>query len=112
MSDRFPPEVRYAKHRMLAEIGASGQARLCASRFDIDEDDPAACFAAMLLERSGLARARGAPRLALPDARCGDEAYAEVDQALRGSIAALEAVREIVGAGRGRPPLALGALPT
>jgi len=106
VSTRVPPEVRFAKHRLLPEIGPAGQARLSASRFSIDASDPAARFAAELLERSGLERDAEAPQLAIPASTSLDEAFAEVDAATRGAIAAVEEIRAIVGV-RGAP-LTLG----
>jgi isoaspartyl peptidase/L-asparaginase-like protein (Ntn-hydrolase superfamily) len=96
---RFPPEVRFAKHRLLLEIGPAGQARLSASRFSIDVADPAARFAADLLERSGLTQAADAPPVTIATSAQPDEAFLEADAAVRGAIAAVERVRAIVDAG-------------
>ncbi|MBN8615498.1 MAG: hypothetical protein J0L92_33190 [Deltaproteobacteria bacterium] len=96
MSPPIAPEARFAKHRLLAEIGARGQARLSAARFSIDEADEAARFAALLLERSGLVRDEsGTPLVPLPS-RANEPALAIADAAIRGAIAAMQRVREIV----------------
>lgn len=93
------PEVRFAKHRLLPEIGAAGQARLCSSRFAVDESDAAARFAAELLERSGLEKDATATPLTIAPATELDDAFGEVDAALRGALAAVEEIRRLVGVG-------------
>ncbi|MBX7192820.1 MAG: hypothetical protein K1X94_12215 [Sandaracinaceae bacterium] len=91
------PEVRYAKHRLLPEIGPAGQARLCAARYAIDERDPAARYAGELLDRAGLERDTGGAPVVPEPVHAADPALAEVDAAIRGAIAATQRVREIVG---------------
>lgn len=96
MTRPIAPEVRFAKHRLLPEIGPAGQARLSASRFSIDPTDPAARFAAELLERSGLERADDAPRLIVAPANERGSPTSELDAAIRGALAAVEQIRAIV----------------
>lgn len=98
----WPPEVRFAKHRLLPEIGPAGQARLSASHFTLEASDPAAQFAAELLERSGLTRAADGTPLSIAPSREPDAAFSEVDAAVRGAIAAVDEVRRVVGV-RGAP---------
>lgn len=96
--DRIPLEVRFAKHRLLPEIGAAGQARLCAGRFRLDPSDPAAPWAAELLRRSGLVQAPEGEALAIPAAPQGlAPALRVAHDATRAAIAATQRVRELVG---------------
>lgn len=97
MTRSIAPEARFAKHRLLPEIGPRGQERLSATRFASDPNDPAATFAALLLERSGLLRDDGAPPLVVDASRSPREpALVAADDAIRGAITAVQRIREIV----------------
>ncbi|GAB4204370.1 MAG: hypothetical protein OHK0013_19240 [Sandaracinaceae bacterium] len=105
----FPPEVLFAKHRLLAEIGPRGQEALCAARFLVRAEDPIAKEAAEQLARSGL-REHDASDVAAPRTlACPDDLHPPSDpllavafRALAGALLATEHVRAIVGTG-GRP---------
>ena len=96
MSATIAPEARFAKHRLLSEIGPLGQARLSAARFSIDERDEAGRFAALLLERSGLVRDDGGTPLVPVPSRAVEPVLSVADAAIRGAIAAVQRVREVV----------------
>ena len=54
-------EARFARQRLVPEVGDTGQARLCAATFDLGELGPeAAAIAQLYLERAGLTEAEGA----------------------------------------------------
>lgn len=110
MTSHIAPEVRFAKHRLLPEIGPTGQAHLSASRFSIDASDPAARFAAELLERSGLERDDDGPPLTIAVSSGVEPALTEVDAAIRGALAAVSEIRRIVGVHGA--PLTLPGRPT
>ncbi len=57
-------EARFARQRLVPEVGEAGQARLCAATFDLSELGPeAAAVARLYLERAGLSDAStGAPK--------------------------------------------------
>jgi hypothetical protein len=94
---------RFARHTMLAEIGARGQTLLEASRVELS-GDPRACAAARLyLERAGVGIG-GAEVLDLPDeaavARLAGAADLEIAAAfLAGAFAAVEHVKRTVSVG-------------
>jgi hypothetical protein len=90
------PEARFAKHRLLPEIGPRGQERLSAARFAIDPSDPAQAFASLLLERSGLVRDDASQPLVVSPRAAREPALAAVDDAIRGAVAAVQRIREIV----------------
>ncbi len=97
MTKPIAPEARFAKHRLLPEIGARGQDRLCATRFAHDPSDAGAAFAAILLERSGLTPDAAASALIVAPPRAPrDAALGVADDAIRGAIAAVQQIREIV----------------
>jgi len=53
-------EARFARQRLVPEVGDAGQARLCAATFDLSELGPqAAVVARLYLERAGLSEAEG-----------------------------------------------------
>lgn len=94
----IPLEVRYAKHRLLPEIGKEGQDRLLESRFRVDPSDPAGAFAARLLELSGARQHEaGAPLPIAPRAGSVDDAHVAARDATRAAIAVVQRIREIVG---------------
>ena len=54
-------EARFARQRLVPEVGEAGQAKLCAATFDPSELSPeAASIARLYLERAGLREAEGA----------------------------------------------------
>lgn len=85
---------RTARQRQVPEIGDAGQRRLCAARFDASAlPDAAAETARRYLLRAGLKEhASGLPLAApRPEAPGGD--------ALQGSLAAVEALKAVLGVG-------------
>lgn len=55
-------DARFARQRLVPEVGAAGQARLCAATFDLSELGPeAAVVARVYLERAGLSDIGAAP---------------------------------------------------
>lgn len=96
MTKPIAPEARFAKHRLLPEIGARGQARLSAARFAFDASDDASRFAALLLERSGLTAGDTAQAIVPSAPRRHEPAFTAADAAIRGAIAAVQRIREIV----------------
>ena len=53
-------EARFARQRLVPEIGDAGQAKLCAATFHVDElGAEAAAVARSYLERAGLTEAEG-----------------------------------------------------
>jgi hypothetical protein len=103
----LPPEVRFAKHRLLPEIGARGQEALCAALFSVRPGDPVAREAAVQLARSGLRESATSPEatpLTVPEGlRAPRDPLLEVAfVAAAGALLATERVRTVVGVG-GRP---------
>jgi hypothetical protein len=98
---------RFARHLLLAEIGAAGQARLCAARVRIPDgsDARAARVARDYLERAGLevaASAQDAVDVAHVEAVRSLAGRAELEEAaaaLAGAFAAVEAIKAVLGAG-------------
>jgi hypothetical protein len=105
---RNPPEVLYAKHRLLPEVGPRGQEALCAARWSVQPDDAVAAEAAVQLTRSGMrasvAGEQANVTLARPEGlRAPSDPVLDVAfTALVGAVLATEHVRAIVGV-RGRP---------
>jgi hypothetical protein len=98
-----PPEVLFAKHRLLPELGPTGQRALCAARFRADRGDATLDEATEHLVRSGLTLAPDAAPLAAPVRPPPDDpALGPAAAALAGALLATEKVREIVGV-EGRP---------
>ncbi len=93
----IPPEVRYAKHRLLPEIGDRGLAALVGAPFRAG-DDAASRFAATLLEHSGLVESvEGTPLTLEASTRDVDPKLRVARDATRGAIAAVQRIREQVG---------------
>jgi hypothetical protein len=92
---------RYARHLLLAEIGETGQERLCAARVQLpaDMDPRAATVARDYLERAGVgvdvaeaALAPSANRAAVA-ALAGDELFEPAAAALLGALHAVEQIK-------------------
>lgn len=102
----FCPEVLFAKHQLVTEIGPEGQAALCSTEFRVDHLHPeVGCVAEDLLVRAGSKR-REAPGSRLVPLVAETSAcpaiLLEVCAALAGAIAATEFVRDVVGVGARR----------
>ncbi len=100
-----PPEVLYAKHRLLAEIGPEGQDALCGASFAAEPSahHGAGAVAIAYLERSGATCDASGPALAFTHATPpADVALEHAWAALAGALAATEKVREVVRI-QGRP---------
>lgn len=93
--------MRYARHVLLPEIGASGQARLEAATVGVALDDPrASAVAADYLARAGVRVAADvAPSTSPPEVRPGRPELAEAAAFLTGALHAVEAIKAVVGAG-------------
>jgi hypothetical protein len=100
---------RYARHRLLTEIGDSGQLRLSAASFRLaaGADAQASAWARGYLERAGPCIAEGGAchELAVPSstevsALAGRPLLREAAAALAGAFAAVEAIKRVTGAGQ------------
>jgi hypothetical protein len=110
-AERLSPQrkQRYARQVLLAEIGESGQLRLCEARVRIApcSDPRAAAVATDYLQRAGLEMTRDAatPELLLGDAVAidalsGASGFEHAAAALAGAFAAVEAIKAVLGAGQ------------
>lgn len=108
--ERLSPQQkqRYARQVLLAEIGQSGQLRLCAARVrvGIDSDPSAAAIASDYLSRAGLELTTdpAAPELVLGDTRAiqalaGANDFEHAAAALAGAFSAVETIKAALGAG-------------
>ena len=92
---------RYARHLLLAEIGETGQERLCAARVQLPDDmDPrAAAIARDYLERAGVGVSAGDSALAPSADRAavaalaGDPLLEHAAAALLGALHAVEQIK-------------------
>ncbi len=80
-------EARFARQRLVPEVGDEGQARLCAATFTLDElGAEAAAVARIYLERAGMRLAAGA----VP----GGPSQDPVEAALSGARFAVRSIRD------------------
>ncbi len=102
---------QYARHLLLVEIGERGQERLCAARLTLAEraDARAAIVAADYLRRAGCSvdAASAAADMSVAvadsaavDALAGDPRLREAAAWLAGSLAAVEAIKQVAAVGR------------
>ncbi|MFI5307838.1 MAG: hypothetical protein ACHQ53_10820 [Polyangiales bacterium] len=117
---------RYARHLLLPEIGADGQARLCAAsvRFPGSADVRASDVARVYLERAGIdvrpadaenaTLARAVPATREVQAIAGAPDLVEAAAALCGALAAVEVIKAELGIGRaaGLPAVVLSGEPS
>ena len=99
---------RYARHLLLAEIGEAGQERLCAARVRVPDaaDARAMAVARAYLERAGLELSDGFDARGVEpgdvkavQALAGRPELEPAAAALLGAFAAVEAIKQVIGAG-------------
>jgi hypothetical protein len=105
MSLTADERVLYARHRLLSEIGDTGQERLLATRVELTEgaDPGVAAVARRYLDRAGVgARATtgitaSAATSSEVVAIAGDPSLRPAAEALLGALAAVSAIRDALG---------------
>jgi hypothetical protein len=95
---------RYARHLLLGQVGQAGQVRLLETALCAQpESDPGArAVAAAYLERAGVRVSDQGAELPVPSTsqveRCaGDHALMPAARALLGALAAVDAIRQVLG---------------
>ncbi len=91
--------MRYARHVMLEEIGASGQTRIEAERIVLEGSADAVATAAVYLERAGVTVDPAGRRVDVPEVRAGRPELAAAAAYVAGAWAAVEVIKTAVGAG-------------
>lgn len=91
--------MRYARHVMLEEIGAAGQARLEAAPIALSGVPAAVATATTYLERAGVPLAASGRRVDVPDVRAGRPELEPAAAFVAGAWAAVEVIKAGVGAG-------------
>lgn len=99
---------RYARHLLVVELGEQGQARLCEAELGVapGADAAAAAVATDYLVRAGVRTSADAgvacvqlPSASRVDALAGRPELREAAAALAGALAAVEAIKQLTGAG-------------
>ncbi|MGE0785781.1 MAG: hypothetical protein AB7S26_08835 [Sandaracinaceae bacterium] len=103
------PDPRYARQATLREIGAEGQARLCATtvRLDGTGTPRPAEIATLYLERAGVSVAQDGEPIALIAIDGGRPELAEAAAMVSGAWTALEAMKRALGVGTAAGPTSI-----